>query len=49
MFLYHYYDKTIGPFKNLSDLSIEITKRYNTTNNLTEELNNILKEAIFSD
>ena len=23
MFLYHYYDKTIGPFKNLSDLSIE--------------------------
>ena len=33
----------------LSDLSIDITKRYNTTNNLTEELNNILKEAIFSD
>ena len=23
MFLYHYYDKTIGPFRNLSDLSIE--------------------------
>lgn len=23
MFLYHYYDKNIGPFKNLSDLSIE--------------------------
>lgn len=23
MYLYHYYDKTIGPFKNLSDLSIE--------------------------
>ena len=23
MFLFHYYDKTIGPFKNLSDLSVE--------------------------
>ena len=23
MFLYHYYDKNIGPFKNLSDLPIE--------------------------
>ena len=23
MYLYHYYDKTTGPFKNLSDLSIE--------------------------
>lgn len=23
MFLYHYFDKTIGPFKNLSDLSVE--------------------------
>ena len=23
MFLYHYYDKEIGPFKNLSDLSGE--------------------------
>lgn len=23
MYLYHYYDKTIGPFKNLSELSIE--------------------------
>lgn len=23
MFLYHYFDNTIGPFKNLSDLSIE--------------------------
>lgn len=23
MYLYHYYDKTVGPFKNLSDLSIE--------------------------
>ena len=23
MFLYHYYDKTIGPFKNLSDLDRE--------------------------
>ena len=23
MFLYHYYDKTIGPFKNLSDLSVD--------------------------
>lgn len=23
MYLYHYYDKTIGPFKNLSDISIE--------------------------
>lgn len=23
MYLYHYYDKTIGPFKNLSNLSIE--------------------------
>lgn len=22
MYLYHYYDKTVGPFKNLSDLSI---------------------------
>lgn len=33
----------------LVDLSIDITKRYNNTNNLTEELNNILKEAIFSD
>ncbi len=26
MYLYHYYDKTIGPFKNLSDLSIEEAK-----------------------
>lgn len=23
MFLYHYFDRTIGPFKNLSDLSME--------------------------
>lgn len=23
MFLYHYYDKAIGPFKNLSDLTME--------------------------
>ena len=23
LYLYHYYDKTIGPFKNLSDISIE--------------------------
>ena len=23
MYIYHYYDKTIGPFKNLSDLSID--------------------------
>ena len=23
MYLYHYYDKTIGPFKNLSDCSQE--------------------------
>jgi len=23
MYLYHYYDKSIGPFKNLSDISIE--------------------------
>ena len=23
MFLYHYFDKTIGPFKNLSDLSLD--------------------------
>ena len=22
MFLYHYYEKTIGPFKNLSDLPV---------------------------
>lgn len=27
MFLYHYYDKTIGPFKNLSDLAIEDANR----------------------
>lgn len=27
MFLYHYYDKTIGPFKNLSDLDIEEANR----------------------
>lgn len=23
MFLYHYYDKTIGPFRSLSDVSLE--------------------------
>ena len=27
MYLYHYYDKTIGPFKNLSDLDIEEANR----------------------
>lgn len=27
MFLYHYYDKNIGPFKNLSDLSIKDANR----------------------
>ena len=27
MFLYHYFDKAIGPFKNLSDLSIEEANR----------------------
>lgn len=27
MYLYHYYDKTIGPFKNLSDLSTEEANR----------------------
>lgn len=27
MFLYHYYDKSIGPFKNLSDLSAEEANR----------------------
>lgn len=27
MLLYHYYDKKIGPFKNLSDLSIEEANR----------------------
>lgn len=27
MFLYHYYDKSIGPFKNLSDLSMEDANR----------------------
>jgi hypothetical protein len=26
MYLYHYYDKTIGPFKNLSDISIDEAK-----------------------
>ena len=26
MYLYHYYDKTIGPFRNLSDLPIEQAK-----------------------
>ena len=23
MYLYHYYDKKVGPFRNLSDLSFE--------------------------
>ena len=27
MFLYHYFDKTIGPFKNLSDLPIDEANR----------------------
>ena len=27
MFLYHYFDKTIGPFKNLSDLPIDDANR----------------------
>lgn len=27
MYLYHYYDKSIGPFKNLSDLSIDDANR----------------------
>lgn len=27
MFLYHYFDKTFGPFKNLSDLSIDDANR----------------------
>lgn len=26
MYLYHYFDKTTGPFRNLSDLSIEQAK-----------------------
>ncbi|MBD5537475.1 MAG: hypothetical protein HDQ99_17805 [Lachnospiraceae bacterium] len=26
MYLYHYYDKTTGPFRNLSDLSVEQAK-----------------------
>lgn len=26
MYLYHYFDKTIGPFKNLSDLPIDEAK-----------------------
>ena len=33
----------------LSDLSLDITKRYNDLNNLTKELNDILKEAMFND
>lgn len=35
MYLYHYYDKRIGPFKNMSDLSVD------EANNL---LNNIKRE-----
>ena len=27
MFLYHYYDKNIGPFKNISDLSLDEANR----------------------
>lgn len=27
MYLYHYYDKTIGPYRNLSDISIEDANR----------------------
>ena len=27
MDLYHYYDKTIGPFRNLSDLPVEEAKK----------------------
>ena len=27
MFLYHYYDKNIGPFRNLSDLPVEDANR----------------------
>lgn len=26
MYLYHYFDKTVGPFRNLSDLSVEEAK-----------------------
>ena len=33
----------------LSDLSIDITKRYNETNNLPKELEKILKEVILND
>lgn len=27
MFLYHYFDEKIGPFKNISDLSIDDAKK----------------------
>ena len=27
MFLYHYYDAKIGPFKNISDLSVDDAKQ----------------------
>lgn len=27
MYLYHYYDRAVGPFKNLSDISVEEAKR----------------------
>ena len=26
MYLYHYYDKSVGPFRNLSDVSVEEAK-----------------------
>lgn len=44
-FLLQYYKENF----EIVDTSIDITKRYNNINNLTKELNDILKEAIFSD
>ncbi len=35
MFLYHYFDKKVGPFRNLSDLSVDAA---------TEMLDTIRKE-----
>lgn len=44
-YLLQYYKENF----ELSDLNNDLTKEYNEIHNLTEEQNNILKEAIFSD
>ena len=44
-YLFHFYKENY----QMSDLSIDILKRYNEENNLNKEQNDILKEEVFND